>query len=179
MQTVAASSPPLIEEPVASPPTRRWRPTPPSRGSVLATGLVWLPMLVWYAAFRPGIMSADSVAIYEMAKHGHWLDLHPPAYIAAMWVSTTLIGSPSLLTLGQSLFLAAGIVAVARALLRLGVPRSPVYITTAIVALLPMVGAFSVSLWKDVPYAANFLFIGAAVIDLTRSRWDHDLPSRA
>jgi len=177
MQTVATPSPPLIEESVAPATRRRWRPAPPTRGAVLATGLVWLPMLVWYAAFRPGIMSADSIVIYEMAKHGHWLDLQPPAYIAAMWVSTTLLGSPTLLALGQSLLLAAGIVAVARALLRLGVPRYPVYVTTAIVALLPSVGAFSVSLWKDIPYAATFLFIGARVIDLTRSRWDDDLPS--
>jgi hypothetical protein len=141
----------------------------------VATALVWLPMLGWYAAFRPGLMSADSLMIYEMAKHGNWLDLQPPAYTAAMWLSTTVFGSPSFLTLGQSLFLAAGIVAVARALLRLGVNRYAVYATTAVVALLPTVGAFSVSLWKDIPYAAAYLFIGARVVDLTRARWDDDL----
>jgi Family of unknown function (DUF6020) len=174
MQTIATAPPSTTPEPVAS-PQRRWRPSAPPRGSVLATVLVWLPMLGWYAAFRPGLMSFDSVVIYEMAKHGNWLDLQPPAYIAAMWVSTTLLGSPSLLTLGQSLFLAAGIVAVARALLRLGVNRYAVYGTTAVIALLPTVGAFSVALWKDIPYAATFLFIGARVIDLTRARWDDDL----
>jgi hypothetical protein len=131
-------------------------------------------MLWWYAAFRPGLMSGDSLAVYDMAKHGNWSDLHPPAYIVAMWVSTTLLGSPSLLTLAQSVLLAAGIVAIARSLLRLGVHRAAVYGTTAVVALLPTVGAFSVSLWKDVPYAAAFLFIGARVIDVTRARWDDD-----
>jgi hypothetical protein len=149
----------------------------PSQGAVLATAMVWLPMLGWYAAFRPGLMSADSLSIYDFARHGDWQDLHPPAYIAAMWVSTTLLGSPSLLTLGQSLFLAAGIVAVARALLRLGVHRDAVCVTTALVALTPMVGAFSVSLWKDVPYGAAFLFLSARVIDLTRARWDDDVPA--
>ena len=78
-----------------------------------------------------------------------------------MWVSTTLFDSPSLLTLGQSLFLAAGIVAVARSLLRLGANRKAVYGVTAVVAVSPMVGAFSVSLWKDIPYGAAFLLISA------------------
>jgi hypothetical protein len=176
MQTLATESPPAAPEPVA-PAERRWRPSAPTRGAALATGLVWLPMLFWYAAFRPGLMSADSLAIYEFAKHGHWVDIQPPAYIAAMWVSTSVFGSPSLLTLAQSLLLAAGIVAVARALIRLGVHRTTVLVVTAVVALLPSVGAFSISLWKDVPYGATFLFIGARVVDLTRARWDDDPPA--
>jgi hypothetical protein len=173
MQTAATASPPHSLEPDA-PPQRRWRPPPPPRGALAATGLVWLPMLAWYAAFRPGLMSADSLQIYEFALHGHWQDQQPPAYIASMWVSHALLGSPSLLTLAQSLLLAASIVAVARALLRLGANRKAVYVVTAIVALAPMVGAFSVSLWKDIPYGAAFLFIGARVIDLTRAQWDVD-----
>jgi hypothetical protein len=175
MQTVAATaSPPLPPEAVA-PSVRRWRPSAPGRASVLATALVWLPMLVWYAAFRPGLMSSDSITVYDYAVHGGWVDYHAPAYIAGMWLSTTLTGSPSLLTLAQSLLLAAAIVAVARSLLRLGVHRYAVYGATAVVALLPTVGAFSISLWKDVPYAAAFLFISARVIDLTRARLLDDL----
>jgi hypothetical protein len=174
MQTLATESPPAAPEPVA-PAERRWRPELPTHGAALATGLVWLPMLGWYVAFRPGIMSGDSIAIYELAKHGHWVDYHPPAYIAAMWVSTSLLGSPSLLTLAQSLLLAASVVAVVHSLLRIGVNRYAVYAVSAVVALSPMVGAFSISLWKDIPYAAAFLFISARVVDVTRARLDDDL----
>ena len=61
---------------------------------MLATGLVWLPMLLWYAAFRPGLMSADSLVIYEMAKHGLWLDLQLllGTAVYAVGASYTLIG---------------------------------------------------------------------------------------
>ena len=169
MQTLETASPPTAPEPDA-PPARRWRPSAPGRASVVATVLVWTPMLLWYAAFRPGLMSSDSITVYSYAVHGGWVDYHPPAYIAAMWLSASVLGSPSLLTLAQSLLLAAAIVAVARSLLRLGVHRFAVYGATAVVAILPTVGAFSISLWKDVPYAAAFLFLGARVIDLTRAR---------
>jgi len=146
----------------------------PSRNAIVLTIAVWLPMLGWFAAFRPGFMSADSLEIYRQATQGGWLDIQPPIYTAAMWLSHVLIGSPSLLTLAQSLFLAAGIAAVAVALVRIGANRTVVLATTAVVALSPQVGAFSISMWKDVPYAATFLLVSARVIDLARARMLND-----
>lgn len=127
-------------------------------------------MLGWFAAVRPGIMSADSLEIWRQATQGHWVDLHPPAYTAAMWLSSRLSHDPSLVTLGQSLFLAAAIVAVARAVLRLGAPCAAVAVATGTVAMSPMLGAFAMSLWKDVPYTAAVLFAAARVIDLISLR---------
>ena len=135
---------------------------------------VWTPMMFWFASFRPGLMSADSLAHWTEATRGGWMDLHPPAYTALMWVSATLAGSPSLLTLSQSLLLAAGIVAVAKALVRLGAPRTATVVTTGVVATTPMVGAFSVSLWKDVPYTACLLFASARLLDVVAARLQND-----
>lgn len=142
----------------------------PSAATVGATLAVWTPMLLWFAAFRPGIMSADSLQHWLEATEGGVTDLHIPAYTGLMWVSATLIGSPSLLTLGQSLFLAASIVAVAKALVRLGAPRNAVMVVAGLVAATPMVGAFSVSLWKDIPYTACLLFAGARLLDVASAR---------
>lgn len=149
-------------------------PRGPRVATVGAVVAVWAPMVAWFAAFRPGIMSADSLAHWAEATRGGWIDLHPPAYTALMWVSATLAGSPSLLTLGQSLLLAAGLVAVAKSLLRLGAPRTATIVTTGAVAATPMVGAFSVSLWKDVPYTACLLFASAHLLDVVAARMHDD-----
>ena len=132
--------------------------------------LVWAPMVVWFAAFKPGIMSADSLVIWQMATEGSWVDLHPPVYTVGMWLSAELVGSPSLLALGQAFVLAAGIASVAQSAIRFGAPRRAVLATTALVALSPMVGGFAVSLWKDVPYSGLVLLLVARTIDFVGSR---------
>ncbi|CAN5706408.1 hypothetical protein BH18ACT2_BH18ACT2_11870 [soil metagenome] len=136
--------------------------------------LAWAPMLLWFAAFRPGIMSADSLSSWQQVVDGDWVDAHPPVYTAAMWLSERTAGSPLLLTLAQSYLLAFAIVSVARAAVRVGARRPLVIAITAIVACTPMVGAFSVSLWKDVPFTAAFLLLGARLIDLAAARIEQD-----
>lgn len=131
---------------------------------------VWLPMLGWYAALRPGMMTTDSLNIWRQVTEGDWVDLHPPAYTAAVWLSSVFAGGPDLATLGQSLFLAASIVAVARSVLRLGAPRPAVGAVVGVLAVSPMLGGFAVSIWKDVPYTAAVLFVAARVLDLTAMR---------
>lgn len=142
----------------------------PERAAVVATFLAWLPMLGWYAALRPGLMSADSLAVWGQATRGGWVDIQAPAYTAAVWLSAQIVGGPDLVTLGQSLFLAAALVAVARAVVRMGAPLRPVVVVTAAAAASPMAGAFAVSLWKDVPYTAALLFAAARVFDVTSLR---------
>lgn len=141
----------------------------PSRRAVGWTLLAWVPMLGWLAAFWPGLLSPDSYWVWEQATKGAWVDLQPPAYTALMWTSLRF-GSPVLLTLGQSLLLAASIVAVARAILRLGISARIVIPVAVLLTITPMVGAFSISLWKDIPYSAAVLFTGARVIDLVEAR---------
>ncbi len=123
-------------------------------------------MLLWFAAFRPGIMTTDSLNHWEQANHGGWVDVQPPAYTAMMSLSAWLTDSPILLTLGQSLFLAAAIAAVARSLVHAGAPRRATAIVAAGVALTPMIGALSVALWKDIPYTACLLLATARLIDV-------------
>ena len=126
-------------------------------------------------------MSADSLFVWQQATEGHWVNSHPPAYIAATWLSSQTFGSPSGLVLIQSLFLAYAIVSVSLACVRAGASVRLVVPITVIVVLSPMVGAFSVSMWKDVPYAAAFLLVGARMIDLATARLseDHDDESAA
>ena len=151
-----------------------WASTQP-----LPTSLVWLPMVAWYAALRPGLMSADSIAVWQQVVDGGWIDMHAPVYTAAMWVSRAVVGDPSLVTLGQSLLLAAAIVALVRAVVRIGAPQPLAVGIAGLVAASPMVGGFAVSLWKDVPYSAALLFVVARIVDLTGQRLAGHGDSRA
>lgn len=139
----------------------------PSRASLLATLLLWLPLLLWFAAFRPGIMSADSLAVWGQANGARWVDVQPPLYTAAMWASDRIVGSPSLLTLGQTLLLASALAAMAMSVVRAGANTALCWTLAGALVVSPMVGAFSVSLWKDIPYVAALLFIGARLVDVT------------
>ena len=156
----------MIDAGTGSVPRRRL----PDRTAVLLTLAAWLPMLGWYAALRPGLMSADSLTVWQQATAGDWVDLHPPVYTAGMWVSSRLVGGPGLLTLGQSLLLAASIVGLARSVRRLGAPPAAVAVAAGLVVLSPMTGLFAVSLWKDVPYTAALLLASARVVDLAAAR---------
>src|SRR5262245_4814972 len=125
-----------------SPGPRRWRNGLAVDPGVLATLVLWLPMVVWFAALRPGLMSSDSIDVWGQATQGPWKDIHPPAYVFVNWVSSEAVGSPSLVVLGQSLFLAAAICAVARALLGFGCRTWAVVASAVVVAYAPMTGAF-------------------------------------
>lgn len=138
----------------------------PDRTAVLSTVALWLPMFGWLLLFQPGMVSPDSLSVWNQVRTGVWTDAHPPLYTAAMWVSRAITGDPSLLTALQGLLLAAGIVACARSLIRLGAPRIGTAVVATVLAWSPMIGAFSVSLWKDVPYAGAFLFAAARSVDL-------------
>lgn len=120
---------------------------------------LWAPMLLWFLAMKPGIMTNDSVDVWRQIQTGQWIDWHPVVYTAVQWVSYQLVSSPVLVTLGQSLALAWAIARILKIGVRLGLPAVPVWIVASLVALTPPIGAFSVHLWKDVPYTVAFLFV--------------------
>jgi hypothetical protein len=146
---------------------------------VVLTALAWLPLFFWYAAFRPGIMSADSLGSWWQASTGRVTDDIAPTYTFLMYVSQRLVGSPSGLALFQQALLASSFVAVGWSLVHLGVRRWVVGIVTAGLLVTPMVGAFSVSLWKDIPYSAAMLYCGAAVVWLVKRQLDGATTVRA
>ncbi len=134
--------------------------------------VLWAPMLVWFAALKPGVMTNDSTNIWGQVVTGVWVDWHPPVYTALMWVSYELIASPAIATLAQSLALAWAIARILKLAVRLGVPAVPLYAVAALVALTPPIGAFSVHLWKDVPYTIGFLLVVELFVRQVLARLD-------
>jgi hypothetical protein len=137
-----------------------------ARWSFVGTLVLWFPMLLWFLGNRPGFFTFDSFDVWRQASTGHWEDTHPIAYVIAMKTSEIVVGSASLLTIAQSLYVAAGLALLCRALVRAGCHKWLTYGALAVVASLPQVGGFVITLWKDIPYSAAMLCVAARVIDL-------------
>ena len=152
-----------------------------ARWSIAGTALLWIPLLLWFLGNRPGFMTFDSFDVWRQAVTNHWEDTHPIAYVIAMKVSQMVIGSPSLLTLAQTLYIAIALALLCRALVRAGCHRATTYAAVVIVSWLPQVGGFTITLWKDIPYTAAMICVAARVIDLFsfRLRRPHDVMPRA
>ncbi|MFG1618688.1 hypothetical protein ACGFI3_38560 [Nonomuraea wenchangensis] len=127
-------------------PRRPWWPA-------LATFLVAQAVLAcWWAAFYPGLFSRDSVLYLSHTIAGPWVSDHSVLYDALLWLSFTHTGDLGAVTFGQTTAMAAALTFLAQSLKAVGAPRR---LTTAVAMLMPLappVGAFTVTLWKDVPF---------------------------
>ncbi len=132
--------------------------------------VVALPLLWWFLAFHPAVMTSDSLFIWKQATQGQVEDGGSPLYIGIAWLSSLVVASPALLVVGQILLLSVSFCEIARALIRLGVPRWFMWPVTFVAACQPTVGAFGVQMWKDVPYSACLLLLVAAMLRLVASR---------
>ena len=152
-----------------------------ARWSIAGTALLWIPLLLWFLGNRPGFMTFDSFDVWRQAATNHWEDTHPIAYVIATKVSQLAVGSPSLLTVAQTVYMAIGLGLMCRALVRAGCHRATTYVAVAIVSWLPQVGGFTITLWKDIPYTAAMICVAARVIDLFSFRLHrpHDVMPRA
>ena len=131
---------------------------------------VWLPFAAYLAGFWPGVMTQDSLAQWaQAAGRTPWVDVHPALSTASVWVAMKL-GSPAYLAAAQSFFLAWAIVRFALGVSALGAPRWAVLSAVGAVSLAPSVGLFSVTLWKDVPFTAAALMLGADVLRMIAVR---------
>ncbi|MEO3874938.1 hypothetical protein ABGB18_39645 [Nonomuraea sp. B12E4] len=125
----------------------------PGPWGALATFLVQQAVLAcWWAAFYPGLFSRDSVLYLSHTLAGPWVSDHSVAYDALLWLSFTRTGDLGAVTFAQTTAMALALTYLARSLIALGAPR---LLTTAVAMLMPLappVGAFAVTLWKDVPF---------------------------
>jgi hypothetical protein len=110
-------------------------------------------LLCWWAAFHPGVLSPDSVAAVWRVGTGHWASNASVLYDCLTWVSLRVTGTVALVTLLQTVLLASALTCAATTLRRLGVPPSAAAAAAVGSAVLPSVGAFCVTLWKDVPFS--------------------------
>lgn len=126
-------------------------------------GAIQTILLVWWAAFYPGLFSRDSVLYLSHTLAGPWVSDHSVLYDALVWLSYTVTGDLSAVTLLQTVAMAAALTFLAQSVRRLGAPPRTTTAVAVALPLLPPIGAFSVTLWKDVPFTIVALFIAAMV----------------
>ncbi|MFC5833031.1 hypothetical protein, partial [Nonomuraea insulae] len=145
--------------------------TRPRPWVALATFLVAQAVLgCWWAALYPGLFSRDSVLYLSHTVVGPWVSDHSVLYDSLVWLSFTKTGDLGAVTFAQTTAMAGALTYLAQSLHRLGAPR---LLTTVVAMLLPVappVGAFTVTLWKDVPFTICALAIAGVCARIAARR---------
>ncbi|SDH88179.1 hypothetical protein [Nonomuraea jiangxiensis] len=125
----------------------------PRPWAALATFLTLQAVLAcWWAAFYPGLFSRDSVLYLSHTLAGPWVSDHSVLYDALLWLSFTRTGDLGAVTFAQTTAMALALTYLARSLIALGAPRLLTTVVAVLMPVAPPVGAFAVTLWKDVPF---------------------------
>ncbi|WP_431893857.1 hypothetical protein [Nonomuraea sp. bgisy101] len=127
-------------------------------------------LLLWWAAFYPGLFSRDSVLYLSHTIVGPWVSDHSVLYDALLWLSVKATGAVSPVTLLQTTGMALAISLLAQELKGLGAPRLPTTLAAVLLPFAPPFGAFSVTFWKDVPFTACVIGITAVCARIARDR---------
>ncbi len=150
----------------------RVRPTSPAtelRASVLGS-LTIVPLLIWWAGWAPAIMSSDSVDQWNQALTFDFINTHPIVHTTLLWLASLVWASPASVTLAQVAITTVLLAVVARRLVQIGV-RLPVAVgVTWIIAVLPMTGAVTVTMWKDVPFSLAMLWVVTELLLMARDK---------
>lgn len=137
-----------------------------ARWAIVGTAIMYLPFFAWFLANKPGFMTYDTFDVWRQAVTNDWEDTHPVIYVIAMKASSVLVSSPALLMFAQGVFMAAVFALLARSLVRAGCQPHITYLLVFLVACTPMVGGFTVTLWKDIPYVASMLGVASRLLDV-------------
>lgn len=146
-----------------------------------------LLLLVWICFFLvlyPGICTNDSVDVINMVSGGDFSSNtfryaafnshHPPLYSLLCWIVMEVGGiaglgttaSIAVLSLVHLIFLALCCAYVAARLFALSGSRGALVLSSAFFALNPLMGFYSVTIWKDVIFAAIFAVFVIELISL-------------
>ena len=135
------------------------------RDRLILLCVVLLPMLLWWVVFFPGTFTNDSLAIIEQIRTGNWSNDHTNAYLSFVWLTSGGGSQWGLVTLAQVILVALGITSLGSVVRRIGIPKPVVMVACGVFSMLPQVGAFAITMWKDVPSTAGALMLAAALLE--------------
>jgi hypothetical protein len=130
-------------------------------------------LFIWFlflAIFWPGVLSNDSMALYGEALTGNFSNSQSVFYELFLSILLELIQSPAFL-LAIQIILFALIISWGLSLLeRNGVPRLVLWTISLLMAIFPPNMIFSVTLWKDIPYAFSLLLFSIFLLSIALSK---------
>jgi len=127
----------------------------------------WAVSASLLVVFWPGVMSNDSIGQWQMAATGITSDWHPVYHTLLLTAARKIWDTPGFVVMLQAgaLGLSSGyLIAVTERVTRTS--SALAHLASWGCALLPAIAFSSVTLWKDVPYAASVVAITAAAISL-------------
>lgn len=148
------------------------RPIPqsnPTRATVLGA-LSCLPLIVWWAGWAPAIMSSDSIDQWNQALTFEFVNTHPITHTASLWAISLVWSSPAAVTLVHAGVTTVLLAIVARRLVQIGVRLWISVGAVWFVAVLPMTGAMTVTIWKDVPFSLAMVWVATELLLMARDR---------
>lgn len=119
-------------------------------------------LLLWWAAFYPGLTSYDSAMYVLQVTVGPWSSDHSVTYDALIWLLLHVPGKLALLTLAQTFATSATLAYTCVALRGLGCRGRWTAPIALLLAVAPPTGAFVVFIWKDVPFTLCSVVVFAA-----------------
>ena len=140
--------------------------------SFLLCLLCWLP---YYLYQYPGIMTPDSINQFEQVLGVIPYNNHHPfahtmvfalLYKAAFALTGDMVVSVGFYTFAQMCLLSAGMAFFISTLRQQRIRPFVLLLLTAFYALIPYHAVFSVTIWKDIPFAAAVLFFNCLLLRL-------------
>lgn len=136
----------------------------------IACMLGWLPYLLYQ---YPGVMTPDSInqyaqiiGVYAQSNHHPWIHtlLIGLWYHIGLYMTQNPITAISFYTIFQMVFLALTASFVIDTLQSLRVHKNFCYLATLFYAFMPYHGAYAVTIWKDVMFAAAFTLFTCSIL---------------
>jgi len=138
--------------------------------ALLLGALSILPLLVWWLGWFPGFLTSDSIDQLGQADRFEFSNFHPASHTITLWAVTRVWDNPAAVTLVQAIAMAGLLGVAARRLVRLGVHIALAVGAVWLAAILPMVGATTITIWKDVPYTLALLWAFTELLLMARDR---------
>lgn len=145
-------------------------PTPPHVRATALGSLTIVPLLVWWAGWFPAIMSSDSVDQWNQVLIFDFQNAHPITHTAYLWFVSLFWQSPGAVALVQVGLTAVVLAVIARRLVRIGVSLWFSVGAVWVIAVLPMTGAMTIAIWKDVPFSLAMAWVFTELLLLARDR---------
>ena len=145
-------------------------PTERVRGATALGALSALPLLVWWAGWAPAIMSSDSTDQWNQALSFEFVNTHPIMHTVFLWVVSLAWASPAGVTLVHVAITTTLLALVARRLVAIGVGVVVAVGAVWAIALLPMTGAMTVTMWKDVTFSLAMLWVIVELLAMARDQ---------
>jgi hypothetical protein len=124
---------------------------------------------LYLLGFFPGIMTMDSFVQWEQMHSNQYNDWHPVVHTWFLKLITQVWDYPAAVAIVQILFMSIVFGYGMYTFEKHGAPKWILYAVTAVFALMPLNGIYSVTLWKDVLYSTFLMLFTILLFNIVKT----------